>query len=123
MIGKFDRAVRQGDPSVGLWGTGSPRREFIFGDDLAAACVFLLEEYDDEALINIGRGEEVPIRDLARIVADASGYKGEIIWDASKPDGVMRKLLDTSRLRSMGWMAKMPLKEGVQQTVQTLRQG
>ncbi len=121
LIGKFDRAVREGVSTVGLWGTGAPKREFIFGNDLAAACVFLLEEYDDEDLINVGRSEELSIKDLARIVADAAGLKGEIVWDASKPDGSMRKLLDTSRLRSMGWMAKMPLREGVIRTFEALR--
>jgi GDP-L-fucose synthase len=120
LIGKFARAVREGETSVGLWGTGAPKREFIFGNDLAAACVFLIEEYDDEDLINIGRSEEISIKDLARIVADAAGFKGEIVWDASKPDGAMRKLLDTSRLRSMGWMAKMPLREGVVKTFEAL---
>ncbi|MBF0331509.1 MAG: GDP-L-fucose synthase [Candidatus Omnitrophica bacterium] len=123
LIGKFDRAVREGVPAVGLWGTGEPKREFIFGNDLAAACVFLLEDYDDEGIINIGRSEEISIKELARIVADAAGFKGDIIWDATKPDGTMRKLLDTSHLRSMGWMAKMPLREGIVKTFAALRHG
>jgi GDP-L-fucose synthase len=120
-VAKFSRAVKEGQDIVELWGTGEARREFIFGEDLAAACEFLLENYDAEALINMGTGEDIAIKDLAGIVKEVSGFKGNIVWDAAKPDGAMRKLLDSSRLLSMGWRPKVSLEEGIKRTFEAIR--
>jgi GDP-L-fucose synthase len=121
LIAKFFRAVKEGEEAVELWGTGEARREFIFGEDLAAACVCLLENYDGEELINIGAGEDIAIKDLAGIVKDVSGFSGQIVWDRSKPDGAARKLLDSSRLLSMGWKPKVSLTEGITRTFEVMR--
>ncbi len=101
------------EPKVVLWGTGSPRREFLHVDDLADACLFLMQHYSDERIVNVGVGEDVTIRDLAELVRGVVGFEGEIVWDASKPDGTPRKLMDVSRLHAMGWRARMALHEGV----------
>jgi GDP-L-fucose synthase len=102
--------------SVVLWGTGTPRREFLYVDDLADACVFLMESYDGSQIVNIGVGEDIPIADLAARVKQAVGYEGEIVYDRSKPDGTPRKLLDVSRLHALGWKAKTSLEEGIRKT-------
>ncbi|QDG54882.1 GDP-L-fucose synthase [Persicimonas caeni] len=115
-IHKFHRAKVQGDDEVVMWGTGSPRREFLYVDDLADACVYLLEETDEVELTNIGVGEDISIRELAELVADVVGFEGEIVNDASKPDGTPRKLLDVSKLNGLGWEAKVGLREGVERT-------
>lgn len=101
---------------VTIWGTGAPRREFLYIDDLADACVFLMENYDGPDIINIGVGEDISIADLAMLVGEITGYKGDIVYDGSKPDGTPRKLLDVSRLHSLGWKAKTGLREGIKKT-------
>jgi GDP-L-fucose synthase len=116
MLRRFHEAVRDGAPTVTLWGTGSPRREFLHVDDLAAACLVLLESYDDPAPINVGVGEDVTIRELAEMVAEATGFSGSLEWDESKPDGTPRKLLDVSRIHALGWKAQIPLREGIAST-------
>ncbi|MEO7719328.1 MAG: GDP-L-fucose synthase [Capsulimonas sp.] len=100
-------------PSLELWGTGSPRREFLHADDLAEAALFLMENYDSPEIINIGTGEDIPIIDLARLIQSIVGYEGEIVFDASKPDGTPRKLLDVSKLHALGWKARISLEEGI----------
>jgi GDP-L-fucose synthase len=114
MIRRFHEAARDGAASVTCWGTGRPRREFIYADDLADACHFLLDHYDSDRPINVGTGAEVTIAELADLVADIVGYHGEIKWDPSKPDGTPRKLLDTRRLDALGWKAKTSLAQGIQ---------
>ena len=121
LVGKFFRAVNEKQPSLELWGTGEARREFIFGEDLAAACAFLLETYDGAEVINVGTGEDLTIKDLAGIVKEVSGFTGEVVWDRSKPDGAMRKLLDSSRLLSMGWKPRVSLTEGISRTFEAIR--
>jgi GDP-L-fucose synthase len=116
MIQKFHTAKILGLPQVALWGTGSPRREFLHSDDLARACLFLLGSYDDDVPINVGSGDDVMIRDLANLVKDVVGYEGDIIWDDSKPDGTPRKLLDVHRLKDLGWEAEISLPEGIKST-------
>jgi len=118
MIRRFHEAVRDGLDEVVLWGTGTPRREFLHVDDLAAACLVLLEAYDDPAPINVGVGEDVTIRDLAEIVAEVTGFHGTLSWDTTKPDGTPRKLLDVSRIQSLGWKAQIPLRDGIASTYQ-----
>jgi GDP-L-fucose synthase len=113
LVRKFAEAKETGAPSVELWGTGTPRREFLWADDLAKACVVLLERYDDPAPINIGVGEDITIKDLALLVADVVGYQGELTFDTSRPDGTPRKLLDVSRIHSLGWKADVSLREGI----------
>lgn len=102
--------------SVTLWGTGSPRREFLHSDDLAKACLFLLENYDDEVAINIGVGEDITIRELAELIKKIVGYSGSIEWNTSKPDGTPRKLLDVQRINSLGWRATTSLESGIKST-------
>jgi GDP-L-fucose synthase len=101
---------------VKLWGTGKPFREFIYVDDLADACLFLMERYDDSEIVNIGVGEDLTIGQLANLSRDAVGFKGEIIWDPSKPEGTPRKLMDVSKLKSLGWQSKTSLEEGIRKT-------
>jgi GDP-L-fucose synthase len=103
-------------PEVTVWGTGTPRREFLHVDDLARACLFLLENYDDPAPINVGIGEDLPIRELAELVAGIVGYRGTLAFDTSKPDGTPRKLLDVGRLHALGWRAEIDLREGLTET-------
>ncbi|KAB2590184.1 GDP-L-fucose synthase family protein [Streptomyces arboris] len=116
LIRRFHEAQREGAPEVTLWGSGSPRREFLHVDDLAAACVRLLETYDGDAPVNIGCGEDLTIRELAEIIAEVTGYQGRIGWDTSKPDGTPRKLLDVSRLTSLGFKPQIPLRDGIART-------
>jgi GDP-L-fucose synthase len=116
MIRKFHEAKIAGAAIVGLWGSGSPLREFLHVDDLAAACLHLLENYDDAAPINVGTGIDLSIRELAEMVREVVGFEGDIAWDASKPDGTPRKLLDTSRINALGWSPKIGLREGVTST-------
>jgi GDP-L-fucose synthase len=110
------------EPTVILWGTGSPRREFLHVDDLADACLFLLNHYDDAEIINIGWGKDQTIRELAEIIAAIVGYNGSIQWDAAKPDGTPRKLLDVSKLKKLGWQATIELEAGIRQTYQAYLQ-
>src|SRR5664279_3491985 len=116
LIRRFHEAARDGRDEVVLWGTGTPRREFLHVDDLASALLFLLDNYDDPSTINVGVGEDLPLRDLADIVADVVGYRGAIVQDTSKPDGTPRKLLDVSRLTGLGWKASTTLREGITET-------
>jgi GDP-L-fucose synthase len=116
LIRKFIDAKSKGDESVTLWGTGSPRREFIYSDDLASACLFLLDNYDDSVAINIGTGEDLSIRDLASMIKDATGFEGLINWDKSKPDGTPRKLLNIERISGLGWKPTITLQEGISLT-------
>lgn len=114
MIRKFHDAMVNGDPSVELWGTGTPLREFLYVDDMADACVFLLENYDGEQHVNIGMGKEVTIKELAQTVKRIVGYQGEIVWNNEMPDGTPRKLTDVTKLHNLGWTHKIELEEGVQ---------
>ena len=116
LIRKFHEAKAAGRPEVTAWGTGTPRREFLFVDDLADACAFLLKLPDPPDWINIGSGVDVTIRELTGMVAQATGYAGRIVWDATKPDGMPRKLLDVSRLSALGWKAKVGLADGLART-------
>ena len=116
MIRKFDDARQRGDDHVTLWGTGTPRREFLHVDDLAGACLYVMEHYEGEAFLNVGVGEDVSIRELAELVRRVVGFEGRIDWDSSKPDGTPRKLLDVSKLHALGWRARIPFEEGVRST-------
>ena len=122
LIRRYDEAARTRAGSVTNWGTGSPRREFLHVDDMASACLHLLENYDGAAQINVGTGSDVTIRELASIVAEAVGYDGQSHWDASKPDGTPRKLLDVSRLATTGWSARISLPDGIKSTVAWYRE-
>ena len=116
LIRRFHEAKESGAPSVTLWGTGSPRREFLHVDDLAAACLRLLDVYDDPDHINVGVGSDVTIAELASLVAEVVGYPGELSWDTSKPDGTPRKLLDVSHMRALGWEPQIDLSDGLEAT-------
>lgn len=116
LIRKFHEAKESGADSVTVWGTGSPRREFLHVDDLADACLFLMRHYDDDALINVGCGADLEIRELAELIRGIVGFEGRIEYDTSKPDGTPRKLLDISRIRALGWSARIPLDEGIRNT-------
>ncbi len=122
LIRRFHEAAQRGDATLAVWGTGTPRREFLHVDDLADAVVHLLKTYDGEPIVNIGWGEDVTIKELAEMVAAATGFKGRLVFDASKPDGTPRKLLDTSRLTSLGWKPKVALKNGIEQTYAWFKQ-
>ena len=113
MLRKFHLAKESGAAQVELWGTGSPLREFLHVDDLAEACLFLMEKYDNPEHINVGSGQEISIRNLAELVKRIVGYEGDLAWDSSKPDGTPRKLLDVSKLTALGWKAQIPLEAGV----------
>lgn len=113
LIRKVHEAKLRGDRSYVVWGTGSPRREFLHVDDLSEACLFLLENYNEPEIVNIGCGEDVTIRELAETVCDVLGFQGELVFDTTKPDGTPRKLLDMSKLFSMGWKPRIPLREGI----------
>jgi GDP-L-fucose synthase len=113
LIRKIHEAKKFGAPEVLVWGTGTPRREFLHADDLADACVFLLKNYDSSELINIGSGEDTTIRSLAELVCEVLGYDGTLVFDPTKPDGTPRKLMDSSRLFSLGWKPKISLREGI----------
>ncbi len=113
LIRRFHEAKQSNAASVTIWGTGSPRREFLFADDLAEACYFLMQNYDEEGLINIGTGEDISIKDLALLVKKVVGYEGEILFDTTKPDGTPRKLMDVSKLHGKGWKHTIELNEGI----------
>jgi GDP-L-fucose synthase len=116
LIRRFHEAKVRGDPSVTVWGTGTPRREFLHVDDLADAVLYLLHAYDAEEIVNIGWGQDVTIRELAELVMTAVGYHGRLLFDDTKPDGTPRKLLDTTRLTGLGWKPQIPLKAGIERT-------
>jgi GDP-L-fucose synthase len=113
LIRRFHEAKETGAEAVTIWGTGSPRREFLFADDLAAACLFLMETYSGRELVNVGTGEDVSIRELAGLVKEAVGYGGELVFDTSKPDGTPRKLMDVTKLHALGWRHTTELREGI----------
>ncbi|MGN1235295.1 MAG: GDP-L-fucose synthase family protein [Christensenellaceae bacterium] len=113
LIRRFHEAKREGRSSVTCWGTGAPLREFLYVDDLADACVYLMNNYSGNETVNLGTGKELTIRELTELVAKVIGYEGEILWDPSKPDGTPRKLLDVSKLHSLGWTHKVELEEGI----------
>ncbi len=116
LIRRFHEAKVQNQPAVTIWGSGSPRREFLHVDDLADACVFLMNQYDRDEILNIGVGEDLTIRELAELIGGIVGFSGEIRFDRSKPDGTPRKLLDVSRLHATGWRPKIGLEEGIRRT-------
>ena len=116
MIRKFHEAVREGAPQVVIWGTGMPRREFLYVDDLADAALFLMLNYDEPEIVNVGCGEDLTIRELAETIARAAGFSGQLCFDTTRPDGMPRKLLDVSRLRALGWKPTIPLGEGIRTT-------
>mgnify|MGYP000134419796 CR=1 FL=1 len=118
LIRKFHQAKVKGDPTVTVWGSGRPLREFLHVDDCASACLYLMEHYDGEEIVNIGVGGDLSIADLAALVKKVVGYEGEIVYDASKPDGTPRKLVDVSRINGLGWNAGIPLAEGIRSTYQ-----
>ena len=118
LLRRFHEAKEQGVPHVTCWGDGSPLREFLYVDDLADFCVFLMEHYSGTETVNAGTGKEISIRELAGLVAEVVGYKGEIRWDSSKPNGTPRKLLDVSKAEKMGWHYKTELREGIEKTYQ-----
>lgn len=118
MIRKFHEAKQNKLPSMTLWGTGSPMREFLHADDLAEACLYLMENYNEKELVNVGTGEDVTIKELALLVQQIVGFEGEIIWDTSRPDGTPRKLMDVSKLHALGWKHQIQLKEGIQMAYQ-----
>ncbi|MEP9382464.1 GDP-L-fucose synthase [Nocardioides sp. KR10-350] len=122
MIRRYDEAKAAGLSSVTNWGTGTPRREFLHVDDMASACLHLLENYDGPQQVNVGTGRDATVREIAALVAEAIGYEGSTEWDTSKPDGTPQKLLDVSTLRSLGWEAAISLREGLASTVQWFRE-
>ena len=121
LIRKFHEAKKYNKPAVTLWGTGSPQREFLHVDDLAEACYYLMQHYDEPGLVNIGTGEDISIKDLALLIQKIVGYQGQIEHDLSKPDGTPRKLMDVSKLHRTGWKAKVGLEEGIRQVYAGLK--
>jgi GDP-L-fucose synthase len=121
LLRKFITAKQDGDASVTIWGTGSPKREFLHADDLAEACVFLMENYNEPGLVNIGVGDDLSILDLAKLVKKVVSFEGEILTDPSKPDGTPRKLMDVNKLHAMGWKAKISLEEGISKVYQEIK--
>jgi len=122
LIRKAYEAKLAGDPSITIWGTGTPRREFLHADDCADACVFLIKHYSDYPHVNVGSGEDIPILELAKLVCEVVGFKGDICTDPSKPDGTLRKLMSGEKLRESGWQRRIPLREGIQLSYNWYRQ-
>jgi GDP-L-fucose synthase len=121
LIRKAHEAKARMDQKLVVWGTGKPRREFLHVDDLASACLLLLEKYDSSEIINVGCGEDISIRELAELICDVVGFDGELAWDTTKPDGTPRKLLDVTRLRALGWKPAIPLRDGIARTYEWFR--
>ena len=121
LIRRYDEAVRNGTSVVTNWGTGNPRREFLHVDDMADACLHLLEHYDGPQQVNVGTGSDVTIREIAETIAKVVGFEGETQWDTTKPDGTPQKLLDVSKLAEAGWRARIGLEEGLRSTVEWFR--
>ena len=113
LIKRFHEAKINGDKEVIVWGSGKPLREFLYSEDMADACIYLMETYKGNDFFNIGTGKELTIKDLAELIKETVGYEGKIVWDSSKPDGTPRKLLDVSRLEKAGWKYKVELKDGI----------
>ncbi|MBP9150866.1 MAG: GDP-L-fucose synthase [Flavobacteriales bacterium] len=116
LIRKFHEAKENGSKSVEVWGTGTPKRELLFAEELADACLFLMENYNDRELVNIGAGQDVSIKELAELIKDVVGFKGEIKWNSDMPDGTPRKLMDVSKLSALGWKRKIELRKGIEMT-------
>ena len=116
LLRKFHEAKEKGEANVTIWGTGKPRREFLHSDDLAEACLFLMEHYNDPAIINIGVGKDISIGEMAQMIKKISGFNGELVFDTSMPDGTFQKLLDVSKLNDLGWQAKIGFEEGLKKT-------
>lgn len=121
LLRKAHEAKTSGARAMVVWGSGGPRREFLHVDDLASACLFLLQNYDSPEIINIGSGKDLTIRELAELICDVVGFEGELAWDASQPDGTPRKLLDISKIQSLGWRPGIPLREGIVRTYEWFR--
>jgi len=121
LIRKAHEARIRNDQRLIVWGTGKPRREFLHVDDLASACLLLLEKYDSPDIVNVGYGEDISIRELAELICEVLGFDGELAWDSSKPDGTPRKLLDLSKLRALGWKPAISLRDGIARTYQWFR--
>ena len=121
LMRKAHQAKERKDQKLIVWGTGKPRREFLHVDDLASACLLLLEKYDSPDIINVGCGEDISIRELAELICDLVGFDGELAWDTSKPDGTPRKLLDVTKLRALGWKPAITLRQGIAQTYDWFR--
>ena len=121
MLRKFIIAKRNSDAAVTIWGSGSPKREFLHADDLAQACLFLMESYNEAGLVNIGIGDDISILELAQLVKKTVGFEGKILTDTTKPDGTPRKLMDVSKLNDLGWKAKITLEEGIQKVYQEIK--
>jgi GDP-L-fucose synthase len=116
LIRKFHEGKTTGEEKVRLWGTGAPRREFLYVDDLASACLYLMENHKENEIVNIGTGKDITIRELAHLVAEIVGFKGSIEWESTKPDGTPRKLLDTQKIQALGWKPRIGLREGIRMT-------
>jgi len=116
LLRKAHEAKNRKDRKLVVWGSGKPRREFLHVDDLASACLLLLEKYDSPEIINVGCGEDISIRELAKLICDVVGFDGELAWDTTKPDGTPRKLLDVTRVKALGWKPSIPLRDGIKQT-------
>jgi GDP-L-fucose synthase len=121
LIRKIVTAKKNNSETITIWGTGNPKREFLHADDLAEACYFLMKNYDEPGLINIGTGEDISILDLAQLIKKIMGFEGEIITDISKPDGTPRKLMDVSKINSLGWKAKIGLEEGIIKVIEEIK--
>ena len=122
LLRKFHEAKEAGAPTVTCWGTGTPRREFLHVDDLAAACLFLMEHYAGKEFVNVGTGEDLPIRELADLIARIVGYEGDIVWDTDKPDGTPRKLMNCDRIHALGWQHRIGLEEGLRAVYEAYRE-
>ena len=118
LLRKFHEAKEQNHPEVVVWGTGTPLREFLHSDDLANACIFLMQNYDDFGHVNVGIGEDISIKDLALLIKKIVGYEGNLVWDTSKPDGTPRKLMDVTKINNLGWKAEIGLEEGITKVYQ-----
>jgi len=121
LLRKFIEAKKQGLPTVTLWGTGSPYREFMHVDDCAAGCIYLMQHYDQEGHVNIGTGIDLQIKDLAALIAQVVGFEGKIVYDIDKPDGTPRKLMDVSKINALGWSANIPLDQGIEMVYQKVK--
>jgi GDP-L-fucose synthase len=123
LIAKAHRAKLTDAPELEVWGTGTPRREFLFVDDLADACVFAMRHYSDDLPLNVGSGEDVTIRELAELICDVVGYRGDLHFEATKPDGTSRKLMDSRRIKALGWTRSTSLREGLAKTYEAFLSG
>ena len=121
LIRRIILAKKNNEPTVRIWGTGTPRREFLHVDDLADACYFLLKNYDEQGLVNIGCGTDISIKELAELIAREVGYEGQLLFDTTKPDGTLRKLLDNSKINSLGWTPRISLNSGIRKTLEEVK--